>query len=48
MIEVTTEAAEHIRGSDAVVYSSAIAKTNPEFAAAKADGSNCYNTDGGM
>ncbi len=31
-------AAEHIHGADAVVYSSAIAKANPEFAAAKANG----------
>ena len=31
-------AAEHIRGADVVVYSSAISPDNPEFAAAKADG----------
>ncbi len=31
-------AAEHIGGADAIVYSSAIAKANPEFAAAKAKG----------
>ena len=31
-------AAEHIRGADAVVYSSAIAGSNPEFAAAKEGG----------
>ena len=31
-------AAEHVRGADVVVYSSAIGQTNPEFAAAKDDG----------